>query len=242
MVNGLYSLQKNNILNTRRVDNIGSIAFDIPPSLGIYSPSKLTECDLFPATTALYLPEPLPYFFNSLRLLNSELVQLFEVEGPTIWKHPTSIDCLLDPVICLLLSSACRPDGMSPDNHVFLCHRAGAILYLAEFRRWSGVSPVRTDLYIQTLRSKLDICGSPTAMNHTLLLWLLTVGAIESTSLVDQTHFQERLFPITQVLGLDTIENYTDSLSRVVWFPSVFKSKLASLWHKIAAYSLIQVE
>ncbi|EED16030.1 hypothetical protein TSTA_011400 [Talaromyces stipitatus ATCC 10500] len=166
------------------VDSIGSYDLDTPPILETTDPvaHEVVESYLLPPDgnqIITYLNNSLVSpglidAFTALHSLNTQLILLHSALGKSLWQTitPIEIDRLVDPVVRKFLSPSARLDL---PLSIGACLRSGALLYLAEFRRRSGISPVVVD-GLELLKDDVS------AIDRSLWIWLLTIGAIAERS------------------------------------------------------------
>lgn len=179
---------------------IGSYALDIASASGdineevdhIHFPSK----SVLPCLDSLDLPAPLLSAFQLLQWTNTQIVP----QGP-IWSNPVEVDWLIHPLTHHFLSLRYDAYAFGP---IFSSIRSGALLYLAEFRRMSGVSPVVTEVHARQLRLSIEAL-SPTSVPSELTLWLLTVGALEATVSPDSGFFYSYLLLLFRAFGIHSV-------------------------------------
>lgn len=167
--------------------------------------------------------------FRFLIMLNEKLVQSYSALGCSIWECPSKIDQLVNPVVRQFLSPSCRSEASALETLVSSCCRSAAILYLAEFRRRSGISPVLTGVHVQKLRESLDAVKELHVIDHVLHLWLLTVGAIQSTVPCDRSYFLEELARVKLGLVFISPTEFTELLGKTVWFDAIFEGQVEKL-------------
>lgn len=160
--------------------------------------------------------------FSSLESMNMQIELRCAQEGELLWQRPGEIDALVHPVThkCLSLS---RDTGVSP---AWMCLRSGALLYLAEFRRRSGISPVATGLHAQQLCLGLRKCWG---LDPSLRLWLLTVGAIEGSGSFEAESLDQLLEETLHEMNIVSMAGWQDSLREIVWLDALFNRKLVSV-------------
>ncbi|KAL6236264.1 hypothetical protein BDW75DRAFT_239354 [Aspergillus navahoensis] len=218
------------------VDSIGSYAFDIAPVLG-YLETEDSHYNyvepLPPCLRNVDLPIPLGSAVRALQWVNAQLSLQAFTTGTSIWCSPREIDRLTYPLTYQLLSIQQEAGDIPP---ICSCIRSAALLYLAEFRRGSGISPVLTDLHLQRLCNALDAVDRA-SIKMELTLWLLTVGAVESKYTADRRYFYTRLFPALQALGIDSVLLWKIRLKAVVWFDCLFDVKLDMIWKAAQMYN-----
>ena len=219
-----------------RVDGIGSYDLDTAPifdSAYLYEATTTThgtnESHIHTHLAHTDISTPLINAFGALRSMNTQLTLLHSALGNKLWQTitPIEIDRLLDPIVRMFLSSSARLDSPSATG---ACIRSGALLYLAEFRRRSGISPVIIDLHIRNL-SQAMMDASFIALDSSLRIWLLTIGAIEERSSVSYPHegggFFYRWLAIELAgYGITSLSEYKRLLSDIVWFDLLFDEKL----------------
>ncbi|ETS85408.1 hypothetical protein PFICI_03433 [Pestalotiopsis fici W106-1] len=145
-------------------DIIGSYAFGLPsylstPSAGLLPNVSKTTLQ-WPLKRLIDSLEPqnrLPWThtFQALQDLNEQLEKLYIEHGASALEDPLKMDALSYPVIVRLLRTRLLEcDGGEDTNGysgAFTGLRAGALLYMADMRRRSGVVPVRTTYQINVL-------------------------------------------------------------------------------------------
>lgn len=222
------SMQRTQHADIFRVDSIGSYALDINPILGnIHCGDDSAQFPAEPAVlclSTLNLPASLLSALQLLKRVNSELLM-----RKTLWLSPTDIDQLIHPIVQRFLSLRYNTHFFSP---VCCCVRSGALLYLAEFRRRSGIIPLITEIHLQQLVSSMEALDL-TSVAPELTLWLLTVGAMESTSESDQNYFYSRLNLALQTIGIDSALLWTQYLNQVIWLDHLFDQKLDIIWRTL---------
>lgn len=178
---------------------------------------------------------PLIDAFTALRSMNTRLNLLHSALGNSLWETitPIEIDRLVNPVARMFLLPSARVD--SPLS-IGACVRSGALLYLAEFRRRSGISPVIVDAHLQNLSEAmmgLMKDYGDTAIDSSLRIWLLTIGAIEERSTLSYSRewggFHRWLEIELAQLGIMSLSEYKRLLSSIVWSDLLFDEILNSL-------------
>ncbi|KAL4746055.1 hypothetical protein BDW72DRAFT_185687 [Aspergillus terricola var. indicus] len=221
----LGALDEKLVTVVKWVDLIGSYALNIAPALGningevdyIHYPSKsMPQC-----LNSLDLPAPLLLAFQSLQWTNTQIIPHI-----SIWSNPVEVDRLIHPLTHHFLSLHYNTYTFGP---VCSSLRSGALLYLAEFRRMSGISPVVTEIHVQQLRLLMESL-SPASIPSELMLWLLTVGVLEATATLDREFFHSRLFLLSQALEIRSVLCWKQRLKRLVWSDAVFDHKLDITW------------
>ncbi|KAL4885861.1 hypothetical protein BJY04DRAFT_179359 [Aspergillus karnatakaensis] len=216
------------------VESIGSYAFDIAPTLGdpqsgaLQYRRSLDEL-LPPSLSSLTFHKSLISAYQALRQINTQLYSRTSILGTSTWDNQAEINQLTYPLIYELLSLNQATHNLSP---LSCCLRYAALLYLAEFRRKTGVCPVVTDLHIQGLRYSLETVkqGSP---SPELKAWLLTVGAMEANFLPDKQYFYNRLSCTLWDLQVDSVLHWKQYLEETVWLGGLFDEKLYSIWNAV---------
>jgi hypothetical protein len=207
------------------VDLIGSYALDIPPTLGdIDGRVEFTHfpCDSVPLCLySVDLPAPLLSAFQSLHWANTHVLQ-----QKSICSNPSEVDRFIYPIIHRFLSFHYDAYTFGPTCSSI---RSGVLLYLAEFRRMSGINPVVTEVHVRQLRFSMETLGSSSVPSE-LVLWLLTVGALEATATSNQDFFYSRILLLFQALKINSIECWRQSLTRIVWSDAVFDRNLEIIW------------
>ncbi|PCG93036.1 Hypothetical protein PENO1_085660 [Penicillium occitanis (nom. inval.)] len=216
------------------VDGIGSYDLDAAPIFDSAHETTLITHDPNESHMHTHLADtdistPLINAFGALRSMNTQLTLLHSALGNKIWQTitPIEIDRLVNPLVRMFLSSSARLDSPLSTG---ACIRSGALLYLAEFRRRSGISPVIVDLHLRNL-SQAMMDASFIAMDPSLRIWLLTIGAIEEGSAVSYPHedggFFHRWLAIELAgYGITSLSEYKRLLSDIVWFDLLFDEKL----------------
>ncbi|GAD98599.1 hypothetical protein TSTA_011400 [Paecilomyces variotii No. 5] len=221
----LETLDEKLVTVVKWVDLIGSYALDIAPALGnvngevdyIHYPFEtMSQC-----LNSLDLPASLLSAFQSLQWTNTQMIAQV-----SIWSNPVEVDRLIHPLTHRLLSL--RYDAYTFGS-VCSALRSGALLYLAEFRRMSGISPVVTEIHVRQLRLSMEAL-SPTSVPSELTLWLLTVGALEASATSDREFFHSRLLLLSQALEIRSVLCWKQRLERLVWPDAVFGHKLDIIW------------
>jgi hypothetical protein len=186
----------------------------------------------FHFTYAAGLSQPLRGAFKALQTANEALLQLYSVRGSSLWECPMEVDGLVNPVVRILLSQSCRSEDFSVIDS---CCRSAAILYLAELRRRSGISPVVADIHVHNPRQSLDddATKQPGIIDPVLRLWLLTVGAIECTGPSDEAYFYKNLVLIHLALQIISSAKYRELLGKIVWFDAIFEAKLNQICERV---------
>ncbi|KAG2027569.1 hypothetical protein GB937_000007 [Aspergillus fischeri] len=221
----LESLDEKLMTVVKWVDLIGSYALDIVPALGdidkgadyLQPPCK----SVVPCLESLNLPAPLLSAFQLLQWTNTQIVPQDSVRS-----DPVEVDRLIHPLTDQFLS-------LRYDAYTFgpICSslRSGALLYLAEFRRMSGISPVVTEVHVRQLRLSMEAL-SPTSVPSELTLWLLTVGALEARATSDRDFFYSQLLLLFQILEIYSVLCWRQMLKTLVWLDAVFDNKLETIW------------
>ncbi|KAK9563323.1 hypothetical protein V6Z88_000403 [Aspergillus fumigatus] len=221
----LGALDEKLVTVVKWVDLIGSYALDATPALGSISGEVNHICfpskSMPPGLNSLDLPAPLLFAFQSLQWTNAQIIP-----HVSIWSNPVEVDRLINPLAHHFLSL--RYDAYTSGP---ICSglRSGALLYLAEFRRMSGISPVVTEIHVRQLRLSMEVL-SPASVPSELTLWLLTVGALEATTSLDWEFFHSRLFLLSQALEIHSVLCWKQKLKRLVWSDAVFDRKLDIIW------------
>ncbi|KAL2848140.1 hypothetical protein BJY01DRAFT_160731 [Aspergillus pseudoustus] len=212
------------------VESIGSYAFDICPGLGNLKAGKPYQISppeaSSPCLGGTDLPVSLLSALRALQETNQQLSMRQLLFGHAIWQEPMEIDQLIHPLTYRFLLLGHSTQTVDP---LHICLRSGALLYLAEFRRKSGVSPVVTGIHIQRLRSSMEAMGQRSGITK-LTLWLLTLGAMEATTQWDQQYFYSRLLGLLQASGVDSVPLWTQYLTEVVWIGGLFQDTLLMIW------------
>lgn len=140
------------------------------------------------------------------------------------------MDLLVEPVARGFLAVR-LPINMPGHESALLTYiRAGALLYLAELRRRSGISPVMTTFQIDKLKQSMKILGHHPEIDPAIRLWILTAGALESQSLSDRSYFCSHIEQLRFTHEIETLEQYEDQLRRIVWFDPLFRARLIELF------------
>lgn len=243
--NGIWNRQKPSLLGPRlltinRVDTIGSYAFDALPSLNIpcHKPlvtlhqqqlgSKLIK--LLNSMDHRHSPA-LVQAFHSLQSLNHHLALSYAVHGSSIWADPVGIDEMVNPTVRQFLCLCIPSEALHEDSLTWSCLRSAALLYLAELRRRSGISPVITTVQVCKLKFGVMAIEKHRFLHPTLLLWLLTIGALESITESDKSYFNCRLSCLLQELQITKLSDFRVFLNEILWFDALFdmRIKLSSL-------------
>jgi hypothetical protein len=229
------SLLGRHLLTETRVDTIGSYAFDASLSLNIPYPRPLVaehqpqlSFQLFDLLRSLDHRNfrDLVQAFHALQSLNRHLTLLYSAHGPSIWADPVSIDGLVNPTVHQFLCLCTRPEALHEESLVFSCLRSSALLYLAELRRRSGISPVITTVQMCKLKLSVMAIEKHCSLHPTLLLWLLTIGALESTTRSDKSYFNLHLRRLQQQLGITSLSKFRSLLNEILWFDALFDTRL----------------
>lgn len=219
------------LTNSCRVESIGSYVLDRPLSLQTSSPDVADGKFLYPSLSECAIPDianasisrPLIGAYRALQTMNEQLSLLYSTLGEHTWQDPAEIDKLVDPVTRQLLAASCRLD---PQISIGTCVRSAAMLYLAEFRRRSGISPVIVDVHVYNLRKSWEDIRCCVPMGPIFRLWLFTLGSMESTKQSDASYFLQQLRYISKEVGITSLAQYRGTLTRVLWFDPVFEQKL----------------
>jgi hypothetical protein len=223
------------LLTDSRVDTIGSYAFDASPSLNIpYLKPPVTvhqpqlSFQLFELLKSLDHRNSgdLVQAFHALQGLNRHLTLSYSFHGPSIWADPVSIDELVNPTVHQFLSLCIPSEALHEKSLVWSCLQSAALLYLAELRRRSGVSPVITTAQMCKLKSGVMAIEKHCSLHPMLLLWLLTIGALESTTGSDESYFNFQLGRLQQQLGITTLSEFRVFLNKIIWFDALFDTRL----------------
>ncbi|OAG06960.1 uncharacterized protein CC84DRAFT_631563 [Paraphaeosphaeria sporulosa] len=221
------------------IDSIGSYAFGITPSSLI--PTTMT----LPTLTHSTLGKPLSVLISSLDLkyrltmlqayqslqnLDHYLALVHVNPGSSLLDEPYKLDLLVEPVSRCFLSLRIPTDMPAKDSAplTYLC--AGGLLYLAELRRRSGISPVMTTFHVDKLKQSLESMAHYLNIDPSIHLWVLTVGALESTSLDDQYYFCSQIKQLRTNEGIETMKQYEEHLHWVVWFDPLYQTRLSALF------------
>jgi hypothetical protein len=198
-----------------------------------------------PALTRTTLGKPLSILINSLDLshrlsildafqslqdLNNYLALVHLNPGASLLYEPYKMDLLVEPVSRRFLSIKPSVEMQESSSALVTCLRAGALLYLAELRRRSGISPVMTTFQVDRLMQSLKIIAKPFDLDHSIHLWVLTVGAIESPTLDSRSYFCSKIKQLRSYIGIETMTQYEHHLHRVVWFDPLFQARLSVLF------------
>lgn len=160
--------------------------------------------------------------FDLLESMNTQVELRYAQYRESLWHRPEEVDVLVHPVTCKFLSLP-RELNASPAR---TCLRSGALLYLAEFRRRSGINPVNTEIHAQQLGLGLTKCGT---LDPNLRLWLLTVGAIERTGFLETESLLRSLKETLQEMNIVSIAQWQAALREIVWFDALFNRQLISM-------------
>jgi hypothetical protein len=217
------------------VDTIGSYAFDASPSLHIPYLKPLVTVHQPQLSFQLFdLLESLDHrnsrelvqAFHALQSLNRHLTLSYSVHGPSIWADPVSIDGLVNPTVYQFLCLCMPSEALHKESLVMSCLQSAALLYLAELRRRSGISPVITTVQMCKLKLGVMAIEKHCSLHPTLLLWLLTIGALESTTRSDKSYFNLQLSRLQQHLGITTLSEFRVFLNQILWFDALFDTRL----------------
>lgn len=218
---------------------VGSYAFGVSPSFDMPITVPL------PAVNERALGKPLTKLINSLDLLHRLwLLQAFQAlqnldshlttqyldHGSTILEEPLKIDTLVDPVARKFLVLESPADELNSGLAAFSCLRAAALLYIAELRRRSGISPVITAFQVNKLKDSINAIDDHPALDWIMRLWLLTVGALESMAPADQRYFCCQIKRLRLEFRIETITQFREHLGQVVWFGVLFEPRLSALF------------
>ncbi|KAL4926621.1 uncharacterized protein BDV17DRAFT_151686 [Aspergillus undulatus] len=216
------------------VESIGCYAFDILPALNRLRKQKIPS--IFPHILNPYLiawrPSACLYpsapAFKLYGGFNAQLCRRTTTLGESVWRNPVEIDEIIHPLTDQFLLELHNSDSSPISSGV----RSAVLLYLAEFRRTSGISPVVTDVHLQRLCGSMDAVerAANPAINPDLTLWLLTVGALEANPSRNCHYFYSRLSPAFRALGIDSRPLWKQHLQAVAWFDYLFESKLHAIW------------
>lgn len=189
------------------------------------------------------ISDPLVDAFTTLRLMTTRFNLLHSALGNKLWEviTPIEIDRLVNPIVRMFLSPSARVD--SPPLSIGACVRSGALLYLAEFRRRSGVSPVIVDVHLQNLSEammRLMEDYGDTTIDPSFRIWLLTIGAIEERPILSYSHekggfFHRWLGIELSRLGIMSLSEYKQRLSEIVWPGLLFDERLNSLVEEMSS-------
>jgi hypothetical protein len=217
------------------VDTIGSYAFDASPSLNIpyLKPLVIVHqpqlcLHLFELLNSLdhRHSHDLVQAFHTLQSLNRHLTLSYSVHGPSIWADPMSIDGLVNPTVHQFLCLCIPSEALHKDFLLWSCLRSAALLYLAELRRRSGISPIITTVHMRKLKFCVMAIEKQCSLHPTLLVWLLTIGALESTTRSDKSYFDFQLRRLQQQLGITTLSDFRVFLNEILWFDALFDTRL----------------
>ncbi|KAL4960160.1 uncharacterized protein BDV14DRAFT_204994 [Aspergillus stella-maris] len=213
------------------VELIGCYAFDVTPTFGfgsIGTESFQRFCShiepLPPCMTNVNLPASLTSVVQTLRSVNAQLRQQI-TPNESFWCNPVALDEVIHPLTYRVLSTSYNGD-LSPLSPAV---RSAALLYLAEFRRKSGVSPVVTDIHMQRLRESLNVIDRA-AVSPEMTMWLITVGAVEVKTPSDQCYFHSQLVKAFEDAGIDSFALWKQQLNSIVWFDDLFDHILDRIW------------
>ncbi|KAI9376695.1 hypothetical protein BJX61DRAFT_155124 [Aspergillus egyptiacus] len=212
------------------VESIGSYVLDTPPALGLAGtrvPDQPSPAEPVPPFFNGTDPPPsLVSAFRALRWTNTQLSLRMKIEGESIWQSPTDIDELIYPLTCRFLQLHTDRHAFSP---IHICIRSGALLYLAEFRRRSGISPVVTDIHLSHLCSSLKSVDRGTVKPE-LILWLLTVGIMEARSTLHQRYLHTQLALLLKSSGIGSSLHWREHIRDIVWLDCLFDWQLDIVW------------
>lgn len=168
--------------------------------------------------------------FQALQDLNKNLTKMNNENGPSVLEDPVRMDASVNPVILKFLQTRSLDDhGAAAKSGVLSGLRAAALLSMADMRRRSGVVPVRTTYQIKVLIQSLNTMENHPAFSSPAHLWLLTVGALESPTSIEQNYFHSRIKLLTSELELYAEEHYQQELEEVMVIDPILKSRLSSL-------------
>ncbi|KAJ5688654.1 hypothetical protein N7462_003046 [Penicillium macrosclerotiorum] len=220
-----FCLTWDDLTDGKRVDCIGSYAFDIPPTVSHALEDKVPAMNgsptSAPAAISMRLAGLCPAMweaFGALEMMNTQIELLYTQQGEELWQRPGEVDAIVHPVTLKFLSLPKYLDA-SP---AWICLRSGALLYLAEFRRRSGISPVATGLHVQQLYAGLKTCG---ILGPRLRLWLLTVGFIEK-SVISEADSLDLLEKTLHEMNIASMTEWKNSLKEIIWLDALFNQKL----------------
>lgn len=153
--------------------------------------------------------------------------------GSSVLEDPVKMDASVNPVILKFLQTRSLDDHEDHEaaakSGVLSGLRAAALLSMADMRRRSGVVPVRTTYQIKVLIQSLNTMENHPALSSPAHLWLLTVGALESPTPIEQNYFHSRIKLLISELELYTKEHYQQGLEEVMVIDPILKSRLSSL-------------
>ncbi|KAL5338426.1 hypothetical protein BJX70DRAFT_367022 [Aspergillus crustosus] len=147
------------------VESIRSYAFGIAPILGSRRTNNCLDIKPLPPTlTSIGIHTSLSSAFQELRHINEQLsLRAFSL-GSFIWDNPVDIDQLIHPLTYQFLTLHYTTPTLSPLDS---CIQNAALLYIAEFRRKLGISPVLTDIHTQRPRSSLETIDQKRTFSQT---------------------------------------------------------------------------
>lgn len=171
--------------------------------------------------------------FQALQDLSKGLAKMSNENGPSALEDPVKMDALVNPVILRFLQTRSLDDhedhGAAEKSGVLSGLRAAALLSMADMRRRSGVVPVRTTYQIKILIQSLNTMENHKALSSPAHLWLLTVGALESPSPIEQNYFHSHIKLSTSELEIDTRAQYQQRLEEAMIIDPILQSRLSSL-------------
>ena len=221
------------------VEIIGCYVLDLPPVFPYLTGNgdlSLEACDSPSLHVPIAWPVPMPAtskiasLFRTLLGVNEHVVSLAEHLGECISDHPVDIGQLINPILHGLLSAGHASSGAEPLCFVERCGRSGALLYLAEFRRQCGNSPVITVMHVERVRGLLLFQDfGESALPPSLRFWLVFLGAIEAVTRAHQSFFHATLSTLLDNRGFPSREAIEVELHKILWFDGLFEAKIESL-------------
>lgn len=218
---------------------LGSYAFGGPPLFAtpILNPQPPTHRNALGKPLDMLLGSltppyrfPLMQAFESLQSLDDHILSLCSTHDSSPLDDQSRIDVIVYPVVKQFMFCRAPGEDSLHERAMFSCLRAGALLYLAELRRRSGISPVRITYQLTLLVDAIAAIEDHPDLTPVMHLWLLTVGALEATIPADQHFFLCRIRGLKSELMIEHISQYREYLREVVWLDTLLEPRFSSLF------------
>jgi len=137
--------------------------------------------------------------------------------------------------------------SFSESNHKSYCHSVSkacflaALIYLYSCLRDYPVQAPLFDSFVTSLREALFSSGYEQDWqpnNYSLLVWILTAGALNAVGRPERSRFVHELADIVKKMGITRFQEFADTARRIVWIDREDVRREAawrSLWWEIEA-------
>lgn len=231
------------------VDSTGSLAQDTPPVFPF--PSHLVPFHpVFPPT--IHLP---PYLyvvqtalastFSNLSLICDLFMDIAKLSAladagarsnSSFWMGESSISwgaTFLEPVTYRLLALQDRVNPLDTSSILQETMRLSLLIYLGPIRRKFGIfimkMMIQLGKLLAVLRESIDL---GVELNG-LILWIVTIGAMEASETTLQDQFDSILNELLLDLGIIPSSAWEKRLQDLMWVEDVHGARFQSLWRRL---------